>query len=627
MSRRIQVFKGILWTITGLAAAVTLVRFTRGLGATTVLSDVTPWGLWVGFDVMGGVALAAGGFVVAAIVHIFHRERYHPVARPAILSAMLGYAAVVVGLLYDLGLPWHLWSPIIHWNPRSPLFEVAWCVMLYLTVLILEFSPVFLERTRFQRTYRALLRLQLPIIIAGISLSTLHQSSLGTLMLIMPFRLHPLWYTPQLPELFFVSAICLGLAMVIFECSITAWLYERPTHPHVLSGLGRFAAWGLAFYLLFKLGDLAHQGKLGLIFEGSFESNLFIFEMMISVIVPMILFAIPAVRRSHTGVFIASSLCVMGLVLNRIDTSGLAQIAATGTRYFPSWTEWTVSLGIVAGFALIYFFIQERFPVEKDLLEEEERWRRLQLFVLPSFDRLSRGWLGNAAFASRRVYSLLFVVAFILGLTLTAWSPRVEATPVERARGNPLANTVSTGKTPGANDFLMLGFPQGTVRFPHADHIKRIGETKCGVCHHLNKPGDTATPCSECHRDMYLPTNIFHHVRHVELLDGNSSCDRCHPAGCGRSAATVKPCSTCHSRDMMAANEIVTEFKTVSAPGYRKAMHTLCIACHRREATNPTLKRPDLFRCATCHSNPQPSGREVLLASRKAQEKPAVTTP
>jgi len=136
---------------------------------------------------MGGVALAAGGFVVAAIVHIFHRERYHVVARPAILSAMLGYAAVVVGLIYDVGLPWHIWSPIVHWNPRSPLFEVAWCVMLYLTVLIMEFAPVFLERTRFRRTYHTLLRLQLPIIIAGISLSTLHQSSLGTLMLIMPF--------------------------------------------------------------------------------------------------------------------------------------------------------------------------------------------------------------------------------------------------------------------------------------------------------------------------------------------------------------------------------------------------------------------------------------------------------
>ncbi|RMF76986.1 MAG: Ni/Fe-hydrogenase cytochrome b subunit, partial [Acidobacteria bacterium] len=275
MTRRLQVFRGVLWAIVGLAAAVTVVRFTRGLGTTTALSDTTPWGLWVGFDVMGGVALAAGGFVVAAIVHIFHRERYRRAARPAILTAMLGYAAVVVGLLYDLGLPWNIWHPVVFWNPRSPLFEVAWCVMLYLTVLILEFLPVALERTRFQRLYRGMLRLQLPLIVIGIALSTLHQSSLGTLLLIMPFRLHGLWYTSLLPEIFFVSAICLGLVMVILESAVTAWMYRRRPETDLAAGLARFAAWGLAFYLVLRIGDLARQNKLALMVEGSFESRLF----------------------------------------------------------------------------------------------------------------------------------------------------------------------------------------------------------------------------------------------------------------------------------------------------------------------------------------------------------------
>ena len=599
MTRRVQITKGILWFITGLAAAVTIVRFTRGLGATTVLSDTTPWGLWVGFDVMGGVALAAGGFVIGAIAHVFRRKRYHHAVRPAILTALLGYAAVAVGLLYDLGLPWNIWHPIVFWNPHSPLFEVAWCVMLYLTVLFLEFLPVFLERTRFRRLYRTLLRLQLPLIILGISISTLHQSSLGTLLLIMPFRLHPLWYTPHLPELFFVSAICLGLVMVIFESSVTAWLYEKKPDTAMLSGLARFAAGGLAFYLAFRFSDLWHRGNLGLAFEGTFEARLFWIEIAMSALIPLALFLVPAVRRSHTGVFVGASLGVMGFLLNRIDASGLAQVWATGADYFPAWTEFAVSLGIVAFFALVYLFIQEHFPVEKAIADEEEKWRQRQLFVLPRFDRLSQVWLGDRTFASRRVYSVLFVTALVLGLTLTPWRPLVEASPVERARGG---------------DVLRVGFPLGTVQFPHADHVKRLGKDGCGVCHHLHKPGDVGTPCTECHADLYLPTRIFDHVAHVGALGGNRSCGRCHPQRSPRAAAANGRAS-CHERDMMASSGVVTRFESLEAPGYRKAAHTLCIGCHRREAGNPEIGKPDLFRCATCHRWPVPSGEAVLEAS------------
>ncbi len=600
MTRRVQITKGILWFITGLAAAVTVVRFTRGLGATTVLSDTTPWGLWVGFDVMGGVALAAGGFVIGAIAHVFRRQRYHHAVRPAILTALLGYAAVAVGLLYDLGLPWNIWHPIIFWNPHSPLFEVAWCVMLYLTVLFLEFLPVFLERTRFQGLYRTLLKLQLPLIILGISISTLHQSSLGTLLLIMPFRLHPLWYTPHLPELFFVSAICLGLVMVIFESSVTAWLYERKPRMEMLSGLARFAAGGLAFYLAFRFLDLWHRGNLPLAFENTFEARLFWVEIAMSALVPLVLFLIPKVRHSHTGVFVAASLGVAGFLLNRVDASGLAQVWATGTDYFPAWTEFAVSFGIVSFFALIYLFIQEHFPVEKEIADEEERWRQRQLFVLPRFDRLSQVWLGDRTFASRRVYSLLFVVAAVLGLTLTPWRPLVEASPVERARGG---------------EVLRVGFPLGTVSFPHADHVKRLGKESCGTCHHLHEPGDVGTPCTDCHRDLYLPTRIFDHVRHVRKLGGNAACARCHPAGAPPEAETAEKCSGCHRKDMMARNETVTRFESLDAPGYRESAHTLCIGCHRKEAENPAVGKPDLFRCATCHHSVVPHGEAVLEAS------------
>jgi len=600
MTRRVQITKGILWFILGLGFAATLVRFVRGLGAATALSDTTPWGLWVGFNVMSAVALAAGGFVVAAIVHIFHRERYQPVARPAVLLALLGYSGAATGLIIELGLPWNVWHPLIFWNPHSPLFEIAWCVMMYLTVLVLEFTPVVLERTRFQKAYRTILRAQLPLIVLGIAISTLHQSSLGSLQLIMPFRLHPLWYTERIPELFFVSAIGAGICMVILACLVTSWLYERKPRIDTLSGLARWAASVLAFYLVFRGWDLWSEGKLHYLTQHTFETHLFYVEMIASVFLPLILFLWPRARRSPASLFFASLSGVLGVILNRVNASGLAQIWSTHTKYFPTWTEFAISFGVPAFYALIYLFIQEHFPVEKEIVDEEEKWRQRQLFVLPRFDRLSQVWLGDRTFASRRVYSVLFVVALVLGLTLTPWEPLVEASPVERARGG---------------EVLHVGYPLGTVQFPHADHIKRLGKDHCGVCHHLHKPGDVGTPCTECHRDLYLPTRIFDHVAHVTVLRGNRSCGECHRGDEPRTAATAKKCSGCHEKDMMATNEVVTRFENLEAPGFRESAHKLCVGCHRKEAKKPELNKPDLFRCATCHHSPVPYGKVVLEAS------------
>ena len=215
---RIRNTKLILWMITGFAAAVGVNRFIFGLGATTNLNDSTPWGLWIGFDVMSGVALAAGGFVITAIVYIIRREEFHALVKPAVLTAFLGYVAVIFGLMFDLGLPWNIWHMLVFWNPHSPLFEVGWCVMLYTTVLLLEFSPVPLEKFgRFTKIRSFLMKYRFALVLLGIMFSTLHQSSLGSLFLIMPFKLHPLWYSNLLPIQFFISAIALGLMMVAFE--------------------------------------------------------------------------------------------------------------------------------------------------------------------------------------------------------------------------------------------------------------------------------------------------------------------------------------------------------------------------------------------------------------------------
>lgn len=595
-ARRIFVFKAILWCFVGLAAAVTVVRFTLGLGASTALSDTTPWGLWIGFDVMGGVALAAGGFVIAAVVHIFHRDRYRPAARPAIVTAFLGYAAVAVGLLFDLGLPWHIWHPIIFWNIHSALFEVAWCVMLYLTVLGLEVAPTMLERTAFRRTYRFLTRLSLPIMILGIMLSTLHQSSLGSLLLIMPFRIHPLWYSRWLPELFFVSAVCLGLNMVMCESSITSWLYRRRPETDMLEGLAKMAAWALAFYLLLRATDLARQHKAGLIFAGTWESNLFIAEMLMSTVAPIVLYAIPKVRRSPTGIWLVSSVSVLGFVLNRISAAGLAQVWATRVFYFPAWTEFAISVGIVSACGLAFFFIQEHFPVDPRTLERIEAEREASGRILPRFAPFTQVWLGEGWRKAARVHSMLFILALALGLTLAPGGEPFISPPVERARGG---------------DVLRLGPGPRYVYFDHKRHQEEYGrQMSCALCHHLHKTGDVGTPCSECHRSMYTATNVFDHTAHVAAIREKPPCAKCHGEETPLALKGMKGCQECHRKDMMAENLAVKKFDSQQAASYEKAMHGLCIGCHVMVAADPTVKRPDLLpRCGTCHNEGTKSER------------------
>ena len=605
MTRRLGIFKAVLWFLFGMGAALIGVRLLRGLGVVTALSDVTPWGLWKGLNVFAGIAIGAGGFVLAAIAHVFHGEKYHPVARCAVLIALCAYSGAAISLFYEIGMPWKIWGPIVFWNPHSPLFEVAWCVMLYLNVLLIEFAPTVLELTHFHGLYRLALKLQLPAVILGIMISTLHQSTLGTLFLIMPERLNALWYTPSLPELFFVSAIACGLAAVIFVTLLVDWLYLRPHRIEMLAGLARYLVMVLSFYLIFRLGDMCRHGKLGLIGRGNLASWMFFGEILASCLIPILLFAASRWRRQPWVLWIGSSLCILGIVFNRLNASGIAMIWATDSHYFPAWTEFAVSFGLISAMVLAFLWMHEHEPVRSGLFSEVQNLRRLQIFQLP---RPGQPWAGDLTFGPRRTYSLLFVLAAILGLALTPWHPLVRSTSVQRARGK---------------NVLLLGYPTGTVHFPHADHIKRLGQKACATCHHLHRPGDTGTPCSSCHRDMYLPTKIFHHSHHIKVLGGNSSCEQCHPAGLPASARSVRPCSFCHRTDMMTSNTVVTKFDSIDAPGYRKAAHTLCIACHRKEAKNPKWKKPDLFRCATCHRTPVPHGIEVLRSRARPRTTPA----
>ncbi|HMD98476.1 MAG TPA: Ni/Fe-hydrogenase cytochrome b subunit [Terriglobia bacterium] len=341
-------------TVVLLAGAyATVLRYTRGLGASTNLSDRFPWGLWIGFDVMCGVMLAAGGFTLTATVYIFNLERFRPIIRPTVLTAFLGYVLVVVALLFDLGRPYRIWHPLVMWNPHSVMFEVAWCVTLYTTVLALEFAPIVFERLNLEKALRIQHAIVIPLVILGVLLSTLHQSSLGSLYLIVPEKLHPLWYSPLLPVFFFISAICVGLAMTIFESYMSSKAFGKQLELPLLISLGRVLVVALAVYAVLRFEDLYHRGALQYLRHPGYETNLFLLEVALGLLLPIALLMNRRIRESTGGLYLASVLVLLGFITNRLNVSITGMEASAGLHYFPKWTEIAITASIVAaGFAI-----------------------------------------------------------------------------------------------------------------------------------------------------------------------------------------------------------------------------------------------------------------------------------
>lgn len=358
---------GILATGT----AIILMRFVFGLGAVTNLSDRFPLGFWIGFDVMTGVALAAGGFVMAATVHIFRIRRFEPLVRPAILTAFLGYLLVIAALLVDLGRPYNVWRPLVHWQYHSVLWEVGVCVATYTTVLFFEFLPVILERlnkveaiTRRLPTvplYRWLKKVSIGFIILGVVLSTLHQSSLGSLWVIVPQKLHPLWYSLYLPVFFWLSAVAVGFAMTIVESNLSSRAFKRGLEQHLLAELGQIASVILAVYLVARFADIGTRGALPRAFEPTLQAATFWLEIGLGVIVPIVLFAIPSLRRNPKVLFAGAWLVVIfGVALNRLNVSWLGLLSYTGNIYAPSWMEVVVTITLL-GFGVLAFYLAARY--------------------------------------------------------------------------------------------------------------------------------------------------------------------------------------------------------------------------------------------------------------------------
>ena len=374
------VFILILIALNGLVFLA--LRFISGIGAVTNLDDYTPWGLWIGVDVAAGVALAAGGFTSAALGHIMHREQYHAIFRPALLTAMLGYTFVAFGVFVDIGRFYYIWHPLIMWNGSSALFEVGICVMIYMTVLYIEFLPVVTERfigrvdlpefiSFLNKPIDKLLRylddrLNLTMfifIIAGVVLSTLHQSSLVTLMVIAGQKMHPLWQTPILPLLFLLSAISVGFPMIIFESLIASRSFKLKPEMKILSRLGGTVGPILGVYLAFKIGDMFIRETFKYIFIFDTAAWMFIAEMLL-MILAFFMFLSKKITHSVIGLFTASSLVIAGVILNRIDNFVVAYKSFYNPgSYFPSFGEISVTLGCIALLVLIYRAIVMIFPV------------------------------------------------------------------------------------------------------------------------------------------------------------------------------------------------------------------------------------------------------------------------
>lgn len=367
-----------------------MARFVGGIGYVTNLSTARPWGIWIGVDVASGVALAAGGFTTAFLAHILGRHYYEPVARPALLTAMLGYTFVVLGLIVDIGRSWAIWKPMVYWNFHSVLFEVAMCVMFYLNVLYIEFIPIVAERfkgrvnlpgpfsslngaaeTLLNLADRVLARLMWFFIIAGVVLSCMHQSSLGSLMLIAPTKLHPLWYTPILPLLFLSSAIAVGYPMVVFETTMATSSLKLDSEMEVLSPLTRVTTFLLGAYLALKLGDMAIRETYVYLLDGTAQTNAFLVEMIFGVIVPWFMLLSLRVRRSRRSLFIACTLIVGGVLLNRVNVFVVGyRPPVSESSYFPSISEILITVGFIAGLIFLYRFLVTHLPVLNRPTEE-----------------------------------------------------------------------------------------------------------------------------------------------------------------------------------------------------------------------------------------------------------------
>ena len=535
----------VLLVLAMVSACYLVARYLFGLEAVTNLDDQNPWGVWIA-SITSIVALAGGGFTTAAVVFVFNRKRYRPALRPAVLTAWLGYSFAATMLLVELGRYYNIWHPLVYWQGNSVLFEVGICVTFYLTVLTIEFSDVIVEglrnrvealggdRTRrgvrlWLKRVHALLRIIMPpIIILGVVLSCLHQSSLGSLLLIAPYKLSTLWYTPLLPLLFLLSAIAVGLPVVILEAILVAKSFCLQPADGLLTAVARLIPWTLGAYGALKLADFIVRGAYRQL-DGSGQSICFIVEVLFGILVPFVLLTLRGLRGSRAALFVSCSMIVFGVVLNRLNVFVVGyQPPYVAVRYFPAVGELMIVVGLIAGFLLVHRVCVIYLPVHG--------LRPADGIVTPIRDRVVQPSRSPVPAAASMI---------LLALTLALPSAARAAEPTA---GN------KTFDPRCADDLIVLDSEllnqkadiYEAVQFMHRAHATRARD--CTVCHHRmpQNPGDrTGIPLSS-----------------LDLA-------RARPVACQQ----------CHVTPLGADNAL--------RPGLKGAFHERCIACHTEQKRGP----------------------------------------
>jgi len=369
---RISLWRTLVALIFTAGLYATYARFALGFQASTNLTDPQPWGLWVGLGTLCGVGLSAGGFAIAAAVYLLGFERYRPILRTSVLISFLGYMTVIVGMMYELGLPWRIWHPIVMWNRHSVLFEVSWCVMLYTTVLALEFSPALVEKIPWVSVRELYLRwhhsILIAVVLAGTLLSSMHQSFLGGLYLITKGKLYPLWYSPYLTTMFYLSAIPAGLAVTI----MALYLCVRSLNVKVDLGLSTEVSKVmiplLALYGVFRAVDLINRDATAYLWLWREETLSFWLEIGLMVVAPFVLLNMKKVRNNPQRLYWTCALIVMGFMANRLNVSITGLQASSGVYYVPKWTEFAATFAVVTAaivafrYAVIYLDILPKNP-------------------------------------------------------------------------------------------------------------------------------------------------------------------------------------------------------------------------------------------------------------------------
>jgi len=356
----------VLVGLMGIGFVVAVIRFVAGIGAISNLSNTYPWGFWISFDIYAGIAISSGAFLLAAVVYVFDLREFRPLLMPSILTALIGYFMEVLALMVDLGRPERIFNMLFFQNYTSHMLVVGLCVMIYLAILSVEFAPVMLKRLKKERLAQFSRRLMRPAVILGVVVSTIHQGSLGSLLLIQSAKLHPLWWTPLLPVMFFVSSISIGLAMIIFESSLSSRYLQRGLEAHLLEKLARAVPVALGVYLALKFSQLILSGNLRYVFGSGVQSALFWAEIIVGVAIPVVLFSSQRNRRNPRMLLIGAIILLVGMILNRFNVSWFGIQRLENLPYFPSLMEVSISAAIFS-FGLLVFGLAARYlPLFED---------------------------------------------------------------------------------------------------------------------------------------------------------------------------------------------------------------------------------------------------------------------